>query len=155
MSDNSELEQARSEMLSVLDVKFASVPEWRAYRVIDRLLMTMGDAVPGTTNGSAHRVRRQGRGRRATGESYADLGLKAIREAGTPLRTEKLLEFIGTHRSLAGDPKKIRINVQSSLSKDPRVVSIAWEGARAWWFADKPPPGSLAAGTVQAPAARH
>lgn len=65
-----------------------------------------------------------------------------------PLRTEQMLDYIGKHRELSGETKKIKINVQSSFSKDPRFQSITWEGGRAWWFSDKPVPANPAGGSL-------
>ena len=54
-----------------------------------------------------------------------------------------MMEYVAAHR-LIGDPKKARIVVQSSLSKDVRFESVAWRGGRAWWYADKPVPKETA-----------
>ena len=62
-------------------------------------------------------------------------------EAGKPVRTNKLMEFIAQHRPLSGDdPAKAKIVIQSSLNKDKRFKSVPWEGKRAWWYADRPIP---------------
>ncbi len=58
-------------------------------------------------------------------------------ETGKPVSTIKLMEYIANRRPLSGDPARAKIVVQSSLSKDKRFRSVAWDGARAWWYADR------------------
>src|SRR4051812_26394245 len=126
MSDKSDLVQARSDMLAVLDEKLSSMPEWRALRAMDRAVAAMeGRESPGPAapvhSASAAKPRksrtRKSRSKKATGVSYVGLGLEALAKAGQPLSTDKMMEFIGSKRTLSGDPKRVRINVQSSFSK--------------------------------------
>ena len=44
MTDVNELSRARDEMLAILDEKFAKMPEWRAFRAMDKALTAMGGA---------------------------------------------------------------------------------------------------------------
>jgi hypothetical protein len=76
------------------------------------------------------------------------LAEKALGESGMPLSTNAIIDYIAAHRTIGNgnDPKKARIVVQSSLSKDVRFQSIVWQGGRAWWHADKPVPKIEAAG---------
>jgi hypothetical protein len=152
MTDKTELTQARADMLAVLDEKLAAMPEWRAFRAMDRAIAALnghdsqndpfGHDSPFPRNSPAmkrERVRLVERVSRLP-PSYATLGLQALGDEGRPLTTDEMLAYIGGLRDLGPDPDKARINVQSSFSKDPRIQSIPWVRGRAWWFADREPP---------------
>jgi len=136
MTAKTELMQAHETMAAVLDAKFSHVPEWKAFRSIDRALLALENERAGIdAQKSAPRRERAGQP-----PSYMSLANQALTEAGKPVPTNKLVDFIGHRRSFAGDPAKAKIVIQSSLSKDKRFRSVPWDGARAWWYADKPIP---------------
>jgi hypothetical protein len=136
-----EMMQAHEAIAKVLDAKFANVPEWQAFRAIDRALLALEDEQPEPIKAApqiTHRPRIRMNGEQP---SYMSLADQALTEAGKPVSTHKLMEYIGARRPLSGDdPEKARITVQSSLSKDKRFKSVPWDGKRAWWYADRPVP---------------
>jgi hypothetical protein len=139
MTAKTELMKAHETMDAVLDAKFSNVPEWKAFRSIDRALLALEveQATATPKNGGQffrHRVR--------IGKplSYMSLANQALTETGKPIRTNDLVDYIARHRPLSGDPAKARIVIQSSLSKDKRFKSVPWEDKRAWWYADRAVP---------------
>jgi hypothetical protein len=137
-----EVIQARNAAFAALDSKIGNMPEWRIFRHLDRALLALEEdqsAQPPTlpvTPRPRTRLHLNG-----AHPSYMSLADRALTEAGKPLRTDKLMQFIGQHRPLSsGDPAKAKIVVQSSLSKDKRFKSVPWEGKRAWWYVDRPVP---------------
>jgi hypothetical protein len=70
---------------------------------------------------------------------YVTLVFNALTEAGKPLPTSKIVEYVGAHRELA-DLEKAKVNITSSLSKDERFKSVEWANGRAWWLVGKPVP---------------
>jgi hypothetical protein len=151
MTDKDTLFQARNDMLAVLDEKLANMPEWRAFRAMDRALGAMSEAPapePNLDHGPVNqqRVIRR-RGRTPDVPTYVELALKAVEAKGSPLPTPDIIEFITQRRPVDPDSEKARINIQSGLSRDKRIKSIPWRGGRAWWFADRKAPHVNSAGT--------
>lgn len=133
------LTEARSDMLAVLDEKLANMPEWKAFRAMDKAIAAMS----ATPSSEANRDRPAAilrRGRTPDVPSYVDLALEAITTKGFPLSTTDIVEFIGQKRPISSDGEKARINIQSGLSRNKRIKSIPWHGGRAWWFPDRKPP---------------
>jgi hypothetical protein len=138
--------KARDKLIGALDRKFKNLPEWQAFRAVD-------DLVFGAMNGSAdtHKDvpeeresadpprRRPGRKKRSTG-SLGDLGVAAVNETSRPVTTDAMVAYVGERRALNKDPKRARINVQSAMSHEKRLVSVKWRGGTAWWHADREPP---------------
>jgi hypothetical protein len=135
MSNKADLLQARNEIMAVLDDKFRNVPEWKAFRAMDRALMAMDGHI--TLMGSDESPLPTSRKRSKL--SYVDLALEAIRRSGKPVPISEIVAFIGSQRDVR-NPDSIRVNIQSALSRDPRVQSIVWSGGRGWWFADREAP---------------
>lgn len=133
-----EVMQARNAALAALDSKIGNMPEWQIFRHLDRALLALEENQP-TLPPFLQKARQRPRVNGAH-PSYMTLADQAITEAGKPVRTNKLMEFIAQHRPLSGDPAKAKIVIQSSLSKDKRFKSVPWEGKRAWWYADRPVP---------------
>lgn len=146
MSPKTELQQAHDDMLALLDEKLAKVPEWRIFRVIDRALRAVDAPASVKANGAAKPHRKLTRRKKLVPPSYAALAMVGFDKVGGPMPTDKVVEFIGSHRDLGSDPKKARINIQSALSKDDRIKSIPWRGGTAWWHANKPVPVDESAG---------
>ena len=141
MTAKTELMQAHEQMAAVLDAKFSNVPEWKAFRAIDRALLALEiEHTSGITGNGAQRIGRRVHLKPGAIPSYMSLTDKALTETGKPITTDNLMVFIGQHRQLASDPDKAKITVRSSLSKDKRFRSIHWEDSRAWWYADRPVP---------------
>jgi hypothetical protein len=134
-----EVLQARKSAIAALDSKIGNMPEWQIFLHLDRALLALEEEQPAPPPFLRHvRPRPRLNGAQPSYMSLADL---ALTEAGKPVRTNKLMEFIAKHRPLSGDdPAKAKIVVQSSLSKDKRFKSVPWEGKRAWWYADRPIP---------------
>ena len=138
MTAKSEMMQAHEAIAAALDAKIGNMPEWRAFRAVDRALLALEAETPpatATTPQAARKTRING-----APPSYMSVADQALAETGKPITTAKLMEFIGKRRTFSGNPAKAKIVVQSSLSKDQRFKSVPWEGARAWWYADKPVP---------------
>jgi hypothetical protein len=141
MTHKDDLSQARNDMLSVLDEKLAQMPEWRAFRAMDKALWAMSamQATAPKANGAEQPTARR-RTRTVGTPSYADLAIEAIDTKGFPIPTADIVRFIGTRRELDPDQEKARVNIQSGLSRDKKIRSISWRGGRAWWHANRPPP---------------
>lgn len=134
MDAKDQLLKSRADLAAVLDEKLKNVPEWRAYRAVEAALnafLTGEDKIV---------VRRPRMIESGESHSYADLSLRAIDEAGHPLTTTELVEFIGRHREIPSDPHKAKVNISSGLSRDERLRNINWQRGTAWWRADRPLP---------------
>jgi hypothetical protein len=150
MTDKDALFQARKDMLAVLDEKLANMPEWRAFRAMERALAAMSEAPSPEPNRDRLPLNREGvrrRGRTPGVPTYVELALAAVEAKGIPLPTPDIIEYIVQRRTVAPDSEKARINIQSGLSRDKRIKNVSWRGGRAWWFADRKPPQVNSAGT--------
>jgi hypothetical protein len=130
-----EMMQAHEAMARVLDVKLQNMPEWQAFRAIDRALLALDSVAGSRASAPIPRPRING-----TPDSYTTLTGKALEELGQPITTPKLVEFIRKHRDLGDDLARVRVSISTSLSKDPRYKSVEWGNGRGWWYADKPLP---------------
>jgi len=136
-SAKEEMMQAHEALAKVFDAKWSSMPEWQAFRAIDRALLALDQA---SAPRSALPIHPLPKARIANGPTpYVTLAFNALTEAGKPLPTAKLMEIIGKHRDL-GDLDKAKVNVTSSLSKDERFKSVEWANGRAWWLVGHPVP---------------
>jgi hypothetical protein len=142
MTAKSELMQAHEAMAAVLDAKFSQVPEWKAFRAIDRALLALEAEQPIMAVHAPVRFF----SRRKQELSYNSLTEMALKETGKPITTQQLMDFIAVRRKVDSDPKKAKINVTSSLSKSSQFESVEWEGGTAWWYADRPLPKKETAG---------
>ena len=120
------------------------MPEWRAFRAIDRALMAMsGEEEPSKLAAKSHAkktgaaVELPGGGTVRIYPTYTKLTALALEDKGEPITTPELMRYIGNNRPLHHDPEKAKINVTSSLSKDQRFRSVPWENGRAWWWSDR------------------
>jgi hypothetical protein len=132
-------------MMALLDAKLANMPEWKAFRAIDRALLSASDADRGEGGAPVHRVRPRLNGHGQT-PSYTALTDMALKERGKPIPTPLLMAFIGSRRMLDPDAERAKVTVTSTLSKSPLFKSVPWEGGRAWWYADRPTPKETAGG---------
>jgi hypothetical protein len=143
-----EMLSAHEAIASVLDAKIGNMPEWKAFRAIDRALLALDAAhlVASPPVIPSPRINLRARINGAP-LSYMSLADQALAEAGKPVPTDKIMDFISARRPLSGDdPAKAKIVVQSSLSKDKRFKSVPWDGRRAWWYADRAVPKKETAG---------
>jgi len=148
-NDTKDLIEAHEAMAAVLDARFHNIKEWTAFRAIDRALLSSltKPATPTPPTEIARRFRERVRLHdEAAPTPYMTLAANALTETDKPITTAELMDYIGARRSIGGDPKRARIVVQSSMSKDERFKSIPWEGGRAWWWSDKPIPKKETAG---------
>ena len=130
--------------MTLLDSRLANMPEWKAFRAIDRALRGR-DADRAERDALVHRVRRRLNGHGQT-PSYTALTDMALKERGKPIPTPLLLAFIGSRRALDPDADRAKVTVTSTLSKSPLFKSVLWEGGRGWWYADRPVPKETAGG---------
>ena len=140
-----EMMEAHEAIAAALDAKIGNMPEWKAFRAVDRALLALKATHPPAAKTAPQVVRK----RRINGATipYMTLADQALTETGKPITTNKLMEYIGQRRTLSSDdPAKAKIVVQSSLSKDKRFRSVPWDGSRAWWYVDKPIPKKETAG---------
>ena len=139
MSDDpkAELEKSRSELLAVLDEKLKNMPEWRAFRAINRayvaLISANGPKVPERRNGASE----------SFGTTYADLGLRLMTELGRPVPTLEAIQYLRAHRGLPADEERAKNIISSAFSHDERIESVPWHGGRAWWFANREVPANV------------
>lgn len=133
MAKKPDYSQMKVELLAVLDVKAADIPEWRWYR---QLLDWEGDG----TSRETSLIDRRPRAADAP-LPYVELALRLFAERGTPVPTGPLFEYVKSQRQVHGKTEKQgRTNVQSALSRDDRIASVSWQNTRAWWYSDKPLP---------------
>ena len=137
-----EMIQAHEAIAAALDAKIGNMPEWQAFRHLDRALLALEAEQPEQPPAPAAepRTRRPRQQINGANPSYMSLADQALTETGKPITTNNLMEYIGQRRSITGDPAKAKIVVQSSLSKDKRFRSVPWEGKRAWWYVDRAVP---------------
>jgi len=144
-----EMMQAHEAIAAALDAKIGNMPEWKAFRAVDRALLALEAERPMPAGPASLKITSQIKRRRLNGGaylSYMALADQALKQAGKPVSTPGIVDYISKHRPLLGDPDKAKIVIQSSLSKDKRFESVPWEGRRAWWYADKPIPKNESAG---------
>ncbi len=138
-SQRDSLLKVRSKMLTALDKKLKKDPNWQAFRDLDEMVIESfkanGTVVPTTKapRESSESPRRGGRPK-AAGGTLGDLGITAITEAGKPITTDAMVTYVGVRRELNKDAKRARINVQSAMSHEDRIVSVKWRGGSAWWL---------------------
>lgn len=144
MTAKTELMQAHEAMAAVLDAKFSQVPEWKAFRAIDRALLALETEQAST--GKAETTQRRTHFKSNGVPSYNSLTDKALQETGKPITTGALLLFIRNHRDVGPDLDRAKINITSGLSKSRLFRNVPWEGGSAWWYADKPVPKKETAG---------
>jgi hypothetical protein len=137
MSTKDNLLQAHQTMIAVLDHKFQNVPEWKAFRAIDKALLDLIEAPSATASNGSVAPRSA---RITSGLSYVELGIQALNEAGEPVPTAKIIEFISTRREISVDQDRARVTIGSSLSKSDLLTNVHWRGGRAWWHANRPVP---------------
>jgi hypothetical protein len=137
--------KARNKMLAALDHKLKNDPTWQAFRAIDDLFIAglNGAASAHTENESHANVsrRRAPRGRgTGHGRSVGDMGVAAITAANRPVPTDEMVAYVAARRKVNPDPRTARINVQSAMSHEARIVSVKWRGGTAWWLKDREVP---------------
>jgi hypothetical protein len=138
MSTKENLLKAHASMADVLDAKLKDMPEWQAFKAIDTALREYVETSKPRPQVARKPTRKpRGDSRRLT---YSQLAAKALEATNTPIQTTKLVEFIGQYRTIKKDPVKARVNVGSALSHDSKFQNIEWNGARAWWWSDRPLP---------------
>jgi hypothetical protein len=75
------------------------------------------------------------------GATYSDLAVRALEEAGHPLRTHDIIQFMRQHRRLPGEiDRRTKVNITSAFSHDQRLHNIRWFDTRTWWLRDRPAP---------------
>lgn len=97
-----------------------------------------------------HAPRPTARPRQSGRRSYADVTYEFITGSGRPVTTPAALD-VAVAEGVADRQVKTN-NFASSLSRDPRLVSITFEGERHWWLAGSPPPGGLSFEGAEGPA---
>jgi hypothetical protein len=148
-----EMMQAHEAMAKVLDAKFATLPEWIAFRAIDRALLALDEAEaskPETSSSNTSmaaaiwqerpRATFYGGGPAIGIPSYVALTAQALGETKQPITSNELVYYIKRVRPLGDDLEKAKVNITSSVSKDKRFASVPWANGRAWWWADQPIP---------------
>lgn len=139
-TDITELFRAREDMLAVLDEKLAKMPEWRAFRAMDKALGVLTGTLKTSGDPAANRQPTRPRGRTPGVPTYADLALEAMGASGAPVPTNDVVKFIAGKRNLEAGDNRIRTNIQTGLSRDKRIASVPWLGGRAWWHAGQAVP---------------
>lgn len=137
MSIKDNLIHAHQSMTAVLDHKFQNVPEWKAFRDIDKALLEFIEAPSAAAPNGSEAPRST---RISSETSYAQLGIEALNAAEEPLTTVKMIEFISARREIPGDLDHVKRNIVSTFSKSDRLMSVPWRGGRAWWHANRPVP---------------
>jgi hypothetical protein len=140
MSAKTEIAAARDAILTVLDGKLGHLPEWKVFRAVDRALIALSVESPKDPVPVIQMVRPLVMSdvsviRPARGLSYGDIAFNAIFAASKPMTTLEIVEQIESHRQTKFDDiERAKVNVTSSLSRDPRLESINWQGGKAWWL---------------------
>jgi hypothetical protein len=142
---NSGLLKVRDKMLLALDKKYGKDLDWQAFRELDRLIMNgAASAAESAPPRRPHRESSESSSRprpstrwNNNGETLGDLGVAACNEAGRPVTTDGMVAYVGARRALNKDPKRARINVQSAMSHEDRLVSVKWRAGTAWWIKER------------------
>jgi hypothetical protein len=121
----SDLIQARKDMMAVLDEKFKNDREWRIFRAIDRALN--GATKAESSESAPHPIVKLDKF-----ASYVDLAADLIQRAGKPVSTAEIVSFVA--RQKERQPDEIKVNIQSALSRADRLQSVRWSGGRGWWL---------------------
>lgn len=140
MMDTTELSKAREEMLAILDERLAKMPEWRAFRAMDKALSVLTGTAPAAADSTPNRKPVRRRGRTPGVPTYADLALEAIDATRVPMPTNDIVKFVAAKRNLDPGDGRIRVNIQTGLSRDKRIDSVPWLGGRAWWHSGQAVP---------------
>jgi hypothetical protein len=107
----------------------------------------IADAIPQAQRAELH-ILRQRRTVGVPGTTYPALALRALTEAGRPLASAEMIEFIRQHRELPEPTERSTIvNITSAFSHEKNLKNIWWGGGRKWWFADREPPDDSVVGT--------
>ncbi|MFZ1965243.1 MAG: hypothetical protein WAU78_17565 [Roseiarcus sp.] len=150
MATKDDISRARNDMLAVLDVRLATMPEWRVFRMLDKDFAGNSDA-SGAKQPSSPAAPGRRRGRIPGVPSYGDMAIEAFTEKGIPVNTDDVLNFIAKKRGWPAPDKKVRANVQSGLSRDKRIRNVRWNKATSWWFVDREVPRKNSARTGNPP----
>ena len=145
-----ELLQAHDAMASVLDSKLANMPEWKAFRAIDRALIALEVAADAPKTDPTPAVQKTNQERPDTPLGYVALTRMLFRTTGKPATTSEVIDFICNHRSFP-DMAKAKVNITSSLSKEADFRNIVWNLKKVWWWADRDPPMPVEALTIAPP----
>ena len=140
MMDTTELSKARQEMLEILDERLAKMPEWRAFRAMDKALSVLTGTTTSAIDPAPNCQPARRRGRTPGVPTYADLALEAINGVAAPMPTNDIVKFVAAKRNLDLGDDRIRVNIQTGLSRDKRIDSVPWLGGRAWWHAGQAVP---------------
>lgn len=124
MDAKEQLIQARNALQKAVDTALEALPEYRALEAVERAIEELAKAEKHGNEIIAE----------AAQQSYTSLAIAALREAGAPLSTPQIIEYIGRYRPISHDPERAKINISSALSKDNRLQSISWVTGRAWWI---------------------
>jgi hypothetical protein len=139
--------KVRDKMIAALDKKFKNDLDWQAFRELDQLIINGAASAPSAASHAPPRPHRESPKPRQrpnrwnnNGETMGALGVAAITEAGSPITTDAMVAYVSARRAMNKDPRRARINVQSAMSHEDRIVSIKWRGGSAWWLRDREVP---------------
>jgi hypothetical protein len=140
-----ELQRSRDELLALLEKKVGHLPEWKAFRAVERAITAIRTpAAPVSPTAGANGATERPTRRPADAPiPYGTLGLRALEITGLPVTTAEMIAFICKHREMPSDPNKTKANIVSALSHDDRFQSVSWRDGRAWWHANQPPPRGI------------
>lgn len=130
MDAKEQLVQIRNALQKAVDKALESIPEYRALESVERAIDELERAERRDRDAAAD----------VSQQSYTGLAMAALREAGAPLSTPQIIEYIAKYRPIAHDPERAKINISSVLSKDTRLQNISWISGRAWWLAGEKVP---------------
>jgi hypothetical protein len=136
MSRLEDMMSVRDDLAAVLDSKFKDVPEWRAYRKVDRIVSEMRSSA--VQRPAIVPAKETAKVLLSSGEvttlrvPYASLARRFIEAKGRPVTTPELMDYIRENRDMGTDEEKAKVNVTSTLSKSSLFESIPWKGGRAW-----------------------
>jgi hypothetical protein len=134
-----ELLEAHNAMASVLDVKLGNMPEWKAFRAIDRALIALEVASDSPKPKPFPILPKPNQARTNETLGYVELTRRLLDSINRPVTTGEVVNHISQFRQFP-DLEKAKVNITSSLSKDPRFRSIVWDLKKVWWWTDKDPP---------------
>lgn len=137
MSAKSEMQAARAELILALDAKLGDMPEWKAFRAIERGIAALSGPANGQ-NASSILQKLSMTPVYRNKLSYGDLAFKALSDSPMPLTTIEVIDIIENSKGEKfEDAEKAKINIASSLSRDVRIKSVPWRNGKAWWPAEK------------------
>jgi hypothetical protein len=121
-----------------LDQKLGTMTEWTALRAIGQMMVESVTQPQSAQNRPIARQFHRTPFRSGNVTPYMTIADSALQQAGKPLTTTELVNFISAQKGV--NPARIKGVIASTLSKDKRFCSVKLDDKRAWWYTNKDVP---------------